>query len=224
MFRSGAGAAVAWRMLEARGTMGKTLAAYLMFAAVVGVPAPTPRDVVQSAVSRVIAVLHETDQSAGDLTVPAKNVREAARAEIRRITAETFDFEEMARRTLPRFWATRTPAEHAEFLRLFTELLERAYVGRLEAYLGEKVVYLGSALDGPYATVRSKIVRRGRPEVALDYRLHLADAKWRVYDLLVDGVSFVATYRAEFTRVIQASSFEELLARLKKREIVAERL
>lgn len=205
--------------------MGKTLAAYLMVAAVVGVPAPTPRDVVQSAVTRVIAILHEADLPSGDATVPTRNARASARAEIRRIAADTFDFEEMARRTLPRLWATRTPAEHAEFIRLFTDLLERAYIGRIEAHAGEKkVVYLGSALDGPYATVRSKIVRRGRPEIGLDYRLHLADSKWKVYDLLIDGVSFVSTYRAEFNRVIQSSSFEELIARMKKREIVAERL
>lgn len=204
--------------------MGKTLVVYLMLAAVVGVPIPTPRDVVQSAVTRVIAVLHEADLPSGDAMAPTRNARESARAEIRRIAADTFDFEEMARRTLPRLWATRTPAEHAEFIRLFTDLLGRAYVGRIEAYAGEKVVYLGSALDGPYATVRSKIVRRGRPEIGLDYRLHLADSKWKVYDLLIDGVSFVSTYRAEFNRVIQSSSFEELIARMKKREIVAERL
>ncbi|MBI3637005.1 MAG: ABC transporter substrate-binding protein [Candidatus Rokubacteria bacterium] len=196
-----------------------------MVAAIAGVPAPPPRDVVQSAVSRVIAVLlAEADQPARDMTVPARNAREAARAEIRRIAAETFDFEEMARRTLLRQWATRTPAEHAEFIRLFTDMLERAYIGRLEAYAGEKVVYLGSALDGPYATVRSKIARRGRNEIGLDYRLHLVDSKWKVYDLIIDGVSFVSTYRAEFNRVIQSSSFEELLNRMKKREIVAERL
>lgn len=204
--------------------MTKAFAAWLMVAAAVAVPSASPRDVVQSAVARVIAVLQQSDAAPADMAAPARIGRDSVRGELRRIATETFDFEEMARRTLSRHWAQRTSAEQAEFVRLFTDLLERAYIGRIQAYAGEKVVYIGSALDGYYATVRSKLVRRGRPEVGLDYRLHLNEGHWRVYDLMIDGVSFVSTYRAEFNRVIQSSSYEELIARMKKREIVAERL
>lgn len=203
--------------------MGQALAAWLMVAAVVAAPVTSPREVVQSAVARVIAVLQDADGHA-DIAAPARAGHDTARAEIRRIASETFDFDEMARRALSRHWAGRSAAEHTEFVRLFTELLERAYIGKIEAYAGERIVHAGSAIDGEYAMVRTRVLRGGRSEIALDYRLHLTGGRWKVYDLLVDGVSFVSTYRAEFNRVIQSSSYEELIARLRKQEIVAERL
>lgn len=203
--------------------MEQALAAWLMVAAVVAAPVATPREVIQSAVTRVVALVQDGDPR-GDTTAHARGARDAARAEIRRIAAETFDVDEMARRALSRHWAVRTPAEQVEFVRLFTDLLERAYIGKIEAYAGDRIVYLGSAIDGDYATVRTKIARNTRADIAFDYRLHLTEGRWKVYDLLLDGVSFVSTYRAEFNRVIQASSYEELVARLRKREVVAERL
>ena len=139
------------------------------------------------------------------------------RAELRRIAVELFDFDEMARRTLSRHWTSRTRAERAEFVMLFTDLLERSYVGRVEGYTGEKVNYVGESVDGGYAVVRSRIVSpRGRAETALDYRLHRRDGRWMVYDVLIDGVSFVSTYRGQFNRVISASSYGALVEALRK--------
>ena len=77
---------------------------------------------------------------------------------MRKLARELFDFEEMTRRTLSRHWSAELAEERAEFVRLFTDLLERAYVGRIEAYGGENIVYIGEAVDAGYATVRSKIV------------------------------------------------------------------
>ncbi|HMH51373.1 MAG TPA: ABC transporter substrate-binding protein [Candidatus Acidoferrum sp.] len=142
------------------------------------------------------------------------------RPEIRKIAGELFDFDEMARRTLSRHWAGRTRAEQAEFVTLFTDLLERSYVGRIEGYTGEKITYVGETVDGGYAVVRSRIVSpRGRAETALDYRLHRRDNRWKVYDILIDGVSFVSTYRGQFNRVISASSYNGLVETLRKGRI-----
>jgi phospholipid transport system substrate-binding protein len=203
--------------------MDKSIAAALMlFASVAGSPATSPRDVVQSAVNRVIEILDGTEldrdrTQRGGARVPTSD---RPRTEIRRVALDLFDFDEMARRTLSRHWVGRTRAEQAEFVALFMDLLERSYVGRIEAYAGEKIVYTGETVDGGYAIVRSKIVGlRRRQETAVDYRLHMRNGRWKVYDVLVDGVSFVSTYRSEFNRVITASSYAALVDALKNRRL-----
>jgi phospholipid transport system substrate-binding protein len=203
--------------------MDKSIAAVLMmFASVTGSPATTPREIVQSAVTRVVAVLDGTESDRdraerGEARVPSQ---ERSRAELRRIAADLFDFDEMARRTLSRHWAARTRAEQTEFVTLFMDLLERAYVGRIEAYAGEKITYVGESVDGGYAVVRSKIITpRARQDTAVDYRLHRRDGRWKVYDVLIDGVSFISTYRNEFNRVITASNYSGLVEALKHRRL-----
>jgi phospholipid transport system substrate-binding protein len=186
--------------------MGKALAAWLLVAGAIAAT-PGPQDVVQGAVTRVIVAIHE-DPS-----------RENARAEIRKAAAALFDFDEMARRTLTRHWSSRSAAEQTEFVRLFTELLERSYMGRIESWSGEKIVYTGEVVDGPFASVRSKIITR-RAEVAIEYRLLQRDGQWRVYDVLMDGVSFVGTFRRAFERILQQSSWTHLMAKMRQRTVL----
>lgn len=202
--------------------MGKALATWLLVSAAAASSAVAPRDVVQSAVVRVVQAIEESHLARPEPL--AKPGGGKLRLEIRRVATELFDFEEIARRALSRHWAGRSSAEQAEFVTLFTDLLERAYFGRIEAYSGEKIVYTGEAVDGDYATVRSRILTRRRTETALDYRMHKIAGRWKVYDVVIDGVSFVSTYRSEFNRIIQSSSWDDLIERLrKKRFTVVER-
>jgi len=198
--------------------MGKTLAAWIMVAGAVAAPAMGPRETVESTVGRVVTLLQDSDTVKTESTA-----RQAAdrRTEIRRLAREFFDFEEVTRRTLSRHWAARSADERAEFVALFTDLLERSYVTRVEAYAGENIAYFGEAVDASYATVRSKIVTDRHNEIALDYRLHLRDGRWRVYDLQIDGVSFVSTYRSQFDRIIQAESYTALVERMRKKSFEA---
>jgi phospholipid transport system substrate-binding protein len=197
--------------------MGKALAAWLLITAAAASTQMSPREVVQAAVQRVLETLEAARAQ------PAPGARAGAgqvRAEIRRLAAELFDFEEVGRRALGRHWAARTPEERAEFLALFTDLVERAYVGRMQSYAGERIVFTGETVDGEYALVRSRLITR-RTETALDYRLHRAEGRWKVYDVVIDGVSFVATYRSEFNRILQLTSWDELMDRLRKRRVEA---
>jgi phospholipid transport system substrate-binding protein len=186
--------------------------------AAVASPVMGPREAVESAIVRVLAVMQDGEVSSK--AVPDRRV------EVRRIAREMFDFDEISRRALSRHWAARTPEEQTEFVGLFSDLLERAYTNRLEAYGGEKITFVGESIDGGFATVRSKVVTQRRNETLLDYRMHLRDGRWQVYDVLIDGVSFVSTYRGQFDRVIQAESYGALVDRLKKKNFdtaVAER-
>ena len=195
--------------------MGKAVAAWLMVASAMAATTSSPRDAVQAAVTRVVAVL-QNDFEASPLDRPRTEMR---RAEVRRIAAELFDFDEMARRTLTHHWNSRTPEEQTEFVRLFTDLLERSYVARIEQFSGERIIYSAPSVDGRYATVHSKIVTRRPAEIAVDYRLLLRDGRWRAYDVLVDGVSFVATFRRAFGRIIQQSSYAGLVDKLRRRAV-----
>jgi len=185
--------------------MQKALALILLAMAPMATPSPT--EVVQSGIERVAQVVQDYDAGHPDAA-------EKRRSEIRRVAGRLFDFPEMARRTLARHWTERTPAEREEFVSLFRDLLERSYIAKLENYSGEQIVYLGETVDGEYATVRSKIVGRGN-EMALAYRLHLVNSRWAVYDVLVEGVSFVGNYRSQFNRIISKGSYEDLIRKLK---------
>ena len=203
--------------------MGKSIVALLLVAAATASTA-SPRDVVQRAVTRVIELMDVSGQAApherGGVTGALASVKR--RMQIRAIAEELFDFEEVSRRALSVHWAARTPAERAEFVALFTDLLERAYVGKIEAYAGEKIVYPAEKVDGDFAIVRSRIVPKKRTadsgvrgETGLEYRLLRKDGRWKVYDVLIDGVSFVSTYRSQFDRIIKASSYSTLVDRLR---------
>jgi phospholipid transport system substrate-binding protein len=196
--------------------MSKALMAWILVAAAVAEPIASPREVVQSAVDRVVASIQRTERHAADPLPGRRLVRAQERNEISRTAAELFDFGEIARRALSRHWTARSPEEQAEFVRLFTELLERTYIGRIESYSGEKIIYLGEAVDVPFATVRSKVVTRRNLETPLDYRLHLREGRWKVYDVLIDHVSFVATYRSEFSRLLQREPYAAVVERLRK--------
>jgi phospholipid transport system substrate-binding protein len=200
--------------------MGKAFVAWMLVASAVAAPGPGPREVVEAAVSRVVATIQRIEIDTDALQAHAR-LRQQRRLELRRVASALFDFEEIARRALSRHWAGRSPDEQAEFTRLFTELLERTYLGRIESYAGEKIVYLNEVVDGSFATVRSKVVTRRRMETPLDYQLHLREGRWKVYDVLIDHVSFVSTYRSEFARIIQRESYDALVERLHKRNVDA---
>jgi phospholipid transport system substrate-binding protein len=179
--------------------------------------AGAPTDQLRGRVDRVLTILED----------PAlKQEARAAdrRAAIRAIANEIFDFRELSQRTLARHWQGRTAAERDEFVELFTDLLERSYIGKIETYSGgERVQYVAETLDGDQATVRTKIVTRTATEIPIDYRMHRTGERWLVYDVTIEGVSLVANYRTQFNRIIQQSSFKGLITKLaaKKDEAVA---
>jgi phospholipid transport system substrate-binding protein len=130
------------------------------------------------------------------------------------IIGQHFDFEEMAKRSLAAHWRNQSAAEHQEFATLFQSLLSKTYAGKIENYSGEKVQYLKERLKDSYAEVQTTIVSN-KTEISLDYRLLLKDGNWRVYDVVVDGVSLVKNYRVQFDRIIRDSSYEELVKTLR---------
>jgi phospholipid transport system substrate-binding protein len=125
---------------------------------------------------------------------------------------------EAARRALGPHWSKRSAAERDEFTGLFQGLLERGYLSRIGEYGGEKVQYVGERVDGDFATVRAQIVTSKGTQVPVEARVLRRGERWLMYDVLIENVSLVASYRSQFDRVIRTSSYEELIRRLKARE------
>ena len=169
----------------------------------------TPTETVQARVDQAVRALAPTG---------AATDADLRRAQVRRAADGLFDFEEMGRRTLGRHWADRPTAEREEFVRLFTGLMARAYLGKIDRYAGEAITYVGERVDGDQASVQSRVVTAKKSEIPIEYRLHRVGDRWAAYDVFVENVSLVATYRSQFDRIIQAGGFPDLLKRLRDKE------
>jgi len=130
------------------------------------------------------------------------------------VVAERFDFEEMAKRALAIHWRDRSPQEQREFVDLFGKLLQRSYSGKLAQYSDEKVEFLAEEIDGPRAEVRTKIISKGN-EIPIEYRMMKKGNEWKVYDVVIEGVSLVNNYRNQFNRIVVSSGYKELIRRMR---------
>jgi phospholipid transport system substrate-binding protein len=144
---------------------------------------------------------------------------EKRRGQIREIARGLFDFEEMGKRALARHWAARTPDQRKRFTELFTELLEASYVSKIEAYSGEKILYLPEAGEGDTVTVRSKVVSQRGTEIPIDYRLQKKGDRWEAFDVSIEGVSLVANYRTQFNKVITQSGYDDLVKKMEQKQL-----
>ena len=140
------------------------------------------------------------------------------RVAVRQIADDIFDFGETARRSLGRHWAARTEAERDEFVKLFGDLLERSYISKIELYGGEKIQYMSDRIEGDQASVLSKLVTKAGADVPIEYRMLKKDDRWLVYDVIIEGVSLVSNYRTQFNKIIQTSSYAELVKKMKSRQ------
>jgi phospholipid transport system substrate-binding protein len=140
------------------------------------------------------------------------------RGKVRAIANEIFDWPETAKRSLARHWSGRSDAERQEFVRLFGDLLERSYISQIEKYGGERITYAGEQIDGDQAVVRTKIITKQGTEVPVDYRMLRRGDRWMVYDVVIEGVSMVSNYRTQFNKIIQTSSYAELVRKMKVKQ------
>lgn len=169
-----------------------------------------PTDQIKTTVDKALTVLRDPKLK------PAAKLKDR-RDQLKQILFTRFDFTEMAKRALGSHWRRRTPQEQEEFVRLFTEVLERAYADIIESYTDEKIVYVNERVDGTYADVASKITTAKGEEYSINYKAHLVSNEWKVYDVVAENVSLVNNYRSQFNRVISHSSYDDLVSRLRNK-------
>jgi len=177
---------------------------------------PAPGEVVRSALNRVNALLISGESISGS----AGAVPGYVRGELRNVSTDVFDVEHMARGVLWRHWATRTPAERAEFVRHFTDLLERLYVPHVRQSRWVSVLRSSDVVEGNHATVKWKIGTL-RMTAAIEYRLRLQDGRWRIFDVLLNGQSFIGSCRQELDQKIRSSSYTAVVREMPRWESLA---
>jgi phospholipid transport system substrate-binding protein len=159
----------------------------------------------------------QIDRLVGILEDPALQgdaQRDDRRLAVRRVVEDVFDFDETARRALGRHWDERSAEERATFVRLFTALIDRAYLSRLDGFESGRIVVVADEVDGPRAVVRLHVLTGGSSPLPVDLHLLRSGDRWRVWDARLEGASLVSSYRAQFQKVIQSASWEELLRRM----------
>jgi phospholipid transport system substrate-binding protein len=179
--------------------------------------AGVPTDQLKGAVERVLKTLDDPALK-GDARLGDRRVA------VRKIANEIFDFSEIAKRSMARHWQPLSEAQRTEFVGLFADLLERSYISKIETYGGEKIQYTAERADGEFATVSTRIITKNGTEVPVDYRMIKRADRWLVYDVSIEGVSLVSNYRTQFNKIIQTTSYNELVSKLRNKqdELLAE--
>jgi phospholipid transport system substrate-binding protein len=170
-----------------------------------------PLEKIRQTVDDVVTVL-------SDETLKAPERTEERRKKIRQAVFQRFGFDEMAQRALAQHWRKLTPEQRQEFVAVFSDLLERSYIDKIENYGGGKqdILYTKETIDKDgYASVRSEIVNKRDMNVEVEYRLLQRDGDWAVYDVVIEGVSLVNNYRTQFNKIITESSYENLVKQMK---------
>ena len=201
----------------ARSALGAT-AGLVICAQMVWAPASAdagaPTDQLRSSVDQMVKVLD-------DPALKADSRAQDRRAAIRKEAQVVFDFGETAKRALGRHWQGLSEKDRQEFTGLFTDLIERAYISKIERYSGERIAYAGESVEGGLATVRTRFVTKQGTEIPVDYRMQQRGDRWLVYDVMVEGVSLINNYRTQFDKIIQTSSYAELVRKMKAAEVSA---
>jgi len=188
--------------------LGASILAVFLFAFQVN--AATPLSTVQADVNNVLEVLR-------DPALKVETAKEIKKEKLRAIYDQMFDQIELAKRTLTRNWNALDLAQRQEFVQLFRQVLEKAYIDKILSYTNEKVVFdKETMLAENQAEVQTRIVTSSK-EIPIFYRVILKDGTWKVYDVVVEGVSLVQNYRTQFSDILAKNSPKELLEILRKK-------
>lgn len=136
--------------------------------------------------------------------------------QIENIVTPMFDFKRMAKLSLGRkYWPDLTREDKEKFTNLFLERLRQSYLNKLTAYTDERIIY-----DSP-VTIQKKIhvpthLLSKNKKISMLYKLYPSNNTWKIYDIEIQGVSIIRSYRAQFDEILQNGTFEDLLQKMQK--------
>ena len=195
------------------GVMKKQLVGFLLILGLMfplGVYSGVPLETVKGQINRVFEVLRNP-------TLKGEAGKRAKKGKIRSISEEIFDFTELSRRSLGQNWNKFSPDQQKEFTKLYKSLLEEAYADKITSYTDEKVIFKREiALSEKTVEVETTIVTK-TSEVPINYRVIEKEGQWKVYDVVIEGVSLVSNYRTQFREILANKKPEDLLETLRKK-------
>ncbi len=130
----------------------------------------------------------------------------------------SFNFEEMAKKAMGKYWRERSYEEKNEFVKLFANNIKSTYIRKTGPRFGEKIFSLSEVQDNGYARVQVDFIKRTEEKVSTDFRLIRKEVEWRICDVIFEGVSLVNNYRSQINSFLIKSSYEDLVQMLKRRQ------
>ena len=172
--------------------------------------AGAPLDTVQANVNKVLETLRDPK-----LKVAA--AKEIKKEKLRLIYERMFDDVEFSKRTLARHWNSINLTQRQEFVQLFRQVLEKAYIDKILAYSDEKIVFDRETMVSVSQTeVQTRIVTSSK-EIPISYKMIMKGSDWKIYDVVIENVSLVLNYRTQFNDILEKNTFEQLLEILRKK-------
>lgn len=169
-----------------------------------------PLETVKGHTDKVLDVLR-------DPSLKTESAKKAKKDRLRAISEKMFDFAELSRRTLANNWKRLSPEQQGEFIRLYTSLLEDAYANKIMSYTDEKIVFSKEVeLSEKTVEVQSTVLRK-TAEIPIYYRMLMKDGAWKVYDVIIEGVSLINNYRTQFREILSNDTPDLLLETLRKK-------
>ena len=171
------------------------------------VPGVTPREEILATVNEIVATVE---------LYPGEANQSVRRAKLREVINPKFDFREMSQRSLGSNWQVGAPAQQKEFVDLFSDLLAKTYLNKIEMCREDTVKIEKEDVDGAKAMVKTTVLYKG-DTFPLDYKLMVKEGRWRVYDVVIENIGLVANYRNEFAGIIRKDGFDGLLQQLREK-------
>jgi phospholipid transport system substrate-binding protein len=191
-----------------KGVVGILLILWLMSPLVTH--SAVPVDMLREHVNKVLEVLR-------DPALKGESGRKVKKERIRVISEEMFDFTELSKRSLAQSWNKFNPDQQKEFIKLYKSLLEETYSDKVSSYTDEKIVIKRDVnLSEKTVEVQTTVITK-TSEVPIDYRLIEKKGNWKVYDVVIEGVSLVSNYRTQFREILASKTPEALLEVLRKK-------
>lgn len=141
------------------------------------------------------------------------------RRELRHVAEVRFDFPDMARAAMSPRWNGLSSDQRAAYVKGFTAFIEDAYLNKIQDYSGQDIQFIRETPDGPGgALVYTSVVKTGDEPIALNFRLREQNGQWEIYDLVIDDISIIGSYRAQFARVLNSQGFDGLMTVLTQKQ------
>jgi phospholipid transport system substrate-binding protein len=169
-----------------------------------------PLETVKGYIARVLDVLQ-------DPALKGDAGKKVKKEKIKLISEKMFDFTELSRRSLGQNWNKLSPDQQKEFIILYKSLLEEAYADKITSYSDERVIFKKEIILSEKTFVVETTIVTKTSEVPINYRVIEKDGQWKVYDVVIEGVSLVSNYRTQFKEILANKTPDVLLETLRKK-------
>ncbi len=175
-----------------------------------GVQAGPALDIVQAKINKAVSVLRNPEPASDKNKIIKKD-------KIAPIINAIFDYAELSKMVLGRNWKRLSSSQQAEFIGLFKKLLMNVYLDRILAYTDEKIRFTKeNFLSDDKVEIQSEIITQTKT-IPVYYRMIIKNKKWKIYEVIIEGVSLVHNYRSQFRNVLRKKTPQELIEMLKRK-------